>query len=84
MQDGDITDLELASNKSNADQSIKRSIDSARGQIEIYDQYKELNEHSTVEHLDITLAKCNEGRRAANGSQIELKQCISYVVRRTQ
>jgi predicted Zn-dependent peptidase len=49
MQDGDITDLELAQTKAMLINQIKEALDSARGQIEIYDQYKGLNEHFNVE-----------------------------------
>ena len=49
MQEGDISDLELNQTKSMLTNQLKEALDSARGQIEIYDQYKELNESFTVE-----------------------------------
>ena len=49
MQDGEITDLEINQTKSMLTNQLKEAMDSARAQIEIYDQYKELNEDFTVE-----------------------------------
>lgn len=44
IQNGEITDLELAQTKAMLTNQLKEALDSARGQIEIFDQYKELNE----------------------------------------
>lgn len=49
MQAGDISDLELNQTKSMLTNQLKEALDSARAQIEIYDQYKELNASFTVE-----------------------------------
>lgn len=49
MQEGDISDLELNQTKSMLTNQLKEALDSARAQIEIYDQYKELNSSFTVE-----------------------------------
>lgn len=49
MQAGDISDLELNQTKSMLTNQLKEALDSARAQIEIYDQYKELNSSFTVE-----------------------------------
>ena len=49
MQTGEISDLELNQTKSMLTNQLKEALDSARGQIEIYDQYKDLNEAFTVE-----------------------------------
>ena len=49
MREGDITDLELAQTKSMLINQLKEALDSARGQIEIYDQYDKLNEQFTIE-----------------------------------
>ncbi|MDI2589198.1 pitrilysin family protein [Psychrobacillus sp. NEAU-3TGS] len=49
MQEGNITDLEINQTKSMLSNQLKEAMDSARAQIEIYDQYKELNESFTVE-----------------------------------
>ncbi|ATP39412.1 peptidase M16 [Solibacillus sp. R5-41] len=44
IQKGEITDLELAQTKAMLINQLKEALDSARGQIEIFDQYKELND----------------------------------------
>lgn len=49
LQAGDISDLELNQTKSMLTNQLKEALDSARAQIEIYDQYKELNTSFTVE-----------------------------------
>jgi predicted Zn-dependent peptidase len=51
LQQGDITDLELNQTKALLANGIKSAFDSARGQIEVFDQYKELDEHFTAEKL---------------------------------
>lgn len=50
MQNGDITELELSQTKAMLINQFKETLDSARGQIEIYDQYKDLPEPFTVEN----------------------------------
>ena len=49
VQAGDITELELVQTKAMLINQLKEALDSARGQIEIFDQYKNLNEHFTIE-----------------------------------
>ncbi|MER2105635.1 MAG: pitrilysin family protein [Solibacillus sp.] len=49
MRGGDISDLELAQTKAMLINQLKEALDSARGQIEIYDQYKELEEQFNLE-----------------------------------
>ena len=44
LQNGEITDLELDQTKALLNNGIKSAFDSARGQIEVYDQFKELDE----------------------------------------
>lgn len=51
LQNGDITDLEMEQTKALLNNSIKSTFDSARGQIEVFDQYKELDEHFTADML---------------------------------
>lgn len=50
MRAGDISDLELSQTKAMLKNQLKEALDSARGQIEIYDQYKDLKEPFTVEN----------------------------------
>lgn len=51
LQQGDITGLELEQTKALLANGIKSAFDSARGQIEVFDQYKEQDEHFTAEKL---------------------------------
>ena len=50
MQNGEISDLELTQTKAMLTNQLKEALDSARGQIEIYDQYKDLNEAFTIDN----------------------------------
>lgn len=49
MQKGEISDLELTQTKAMLINQLKEALDSARGQIDIFDQYKNLNEQFTIE-----------------------------------
>ncbi|WP_301108626.1 pitrilysin family protein [Sporosarcina sp.] len=51
MQQGDISELELNQTVALLENSIRSANDSARSQIEIYDQYKELDENFTADEL---------------------------------
>lgn len=51
LQNGEITDLEMEQTKALLNNSITSTFDSARGQIEVFDQYKELDEHFNTELL---------------------------------
>jgi len=51
LKSGDISDLELKQTIALLKNSITSAFDSARGQIEIFDQYKELDEHFTADKL---------------------------------
>ncbi|MHA6258770.1 EF-P 5-aminopentanol modification-associated protein YfmF [Sporosarcina sp. CAU 1771] len=51
LQNGEITDLELNQTKALLANGIKSAFDSAKGQIEVYDQFKELDENFTAEQL---------------------------------
>lgn len=51
LQRGEITDLEMEQTKALLTNSIKSTFDSARGQIEVFDQYKELDEQFTADYL---------------------------------
>ncbi|MFF5993381.1 pitrilysin family protein [Lysinibacillus sp. KU-BSD001] len=48
MQNGEISELELTQTKAMLTNQLKEALDSARGQIEIYDQYKDLNEPFSI------------------------------------
>lgn len=49
MQNGEITDLEMAQTKAMLINQLKEALDSPRGQIEIFDQYKVLDEPFTLD-----------------------------------
>ena len=49
MQNGEISDLELAQTKAMLINQLKEALDSSRGQIEIFDQYKALDEPFTLD-----------------------------------
>ncbi len=49
IQDGEISDLEINQTKSMLKNQLKEALDSPRAQIEIYDQYKEIDENFSVE-----------------------------------
>lgn len=51
MQQGNITDLEMEQTKALLGNGIKSAFDSARGQIEVFDQFKELDEQFTAEKM---------------------------------
>jgi predicted Zn-dependent peptidase len=51
LQAGEITDLEIEQTKALLANGIKSAFDSARGQIEVFDQYKELDENFTPETI---------------------------------
>ena len=49
MQQGEISELELTQTKAMLSNQLKEALDSARGQIEIFDQYKDLNEPFSID-----------------------------------
>lgn len=51
LQSGDVTELELNQTKALLKNSITSAFDSARGQIDVFDQFKELDEYFTAEKL---------------------------------
>ncbi|MDV6376653.1 pitrilysin family protein [Sporosarcina sp. GW1-11] len=79
LQQGDITEIELNQTVALLENSIRSANDSARSQIEIYDQYKELDEHFTAEKLiekwqSVTLEDVKE---MANTIQLEVVYLLS-------
>ncbi|MEO4053457.1 pitrilysin family protein [Solibacillus sp. CAU 1738] len=48
IQNGEISDLELTQTKAMLINQLKEALDSPRGQIEIYDQYKDLDEEFSI------------------------------------
>lgn len=50
IKKGEISDLELVQTKAMLTNNLKETLDSARGQIEIFDQYKKLSEDFSVEN----------------------------------
>lgn len=51
LQNGDITDLEMAQTKALLKNSITSTFDSARGQIDVFDQFKEMDENFKADIL---------------------------------
>lgn len=51
LQQGEITDLEMEQTKALLANGINSAFDSARGQIEVFDQYKELDENFTADTI---------------------------------
>lgn len=51
IRQGDISDLEISQTKAMLKNQLKEALDSARGQIELYNQYRELPEAFTVENM---------------------------------
>lgn len=49
IKNGEISDLELTQTKAMLTNQLKEALDLARGQIDIYDQYKDLDEEFSVE-----------------------------------
>ena len=49
LQNGNVSDLELEQTVALLTNSIRSAFDSARGQIEVYDQYKQLDEDFTAD-----------------------------------
>lgn len=49
MAKGDISEREMTQTKAMLKNQLREALDSARGQIEVYDQYKDLKEPFTVE-----------------------------------
>ncbi|QTD42267.1 EF-P 5-aminopentanol modification-associated protein YfmF [Sporosarcina sp. Te-1] len=51
MRNGDVSDLEINQTVALLSNSIRGSFDSAKGQIEVFDQYKQLDEHFNADNL---------------------------------
>ena len=51
LQNGEITDLEMDQTKALLKNSITSTFDSARGQIDVFDQFKEMDENFTADLL---------------------------------
>lgn len=49
MKNGNISDLELNQTKAMLGSQLREALDSARGQIDIYDQYKDLGEEFSID-----------------------------------
>lgn len=51
IREGDISDLEITQTKAMLKNQLKEALDSARGQIELFNQYRDLKEPFTVENM---------------------------------
>lgn len=79
MQNGDITNLELDQTKALLKNSITGTFDSARGQIEVFDQFKALDENFKAELL-ITAWEAvtkDDVQKMANDIKLEVVYLLS-------
>lgn len=73
IQDGDISDLELTQTKAMLTNQLKEALDSARGQIDIYDQYKDVDDEFTVDIWKKRWADVTKEDVQKMASQVELE-----------
>lgn len=73
MKNGEITDLELAQTKAMLINQLKEALDSSRGQIEIFDQYKALNEPFTLDTWTMRWQSVTKEDVQKMAQQIELE-----------
>lgn len=79
LKQGDVTELELNQTVALLANSIRSAYDSARSQIEIYDQYKEMDEQFSADRLiekwkNVTL---DDIREVANTVKLEVVYLLS-------
>ena len=73
IQNGEITDLELAQTKAMLINQLKEALDSPRGQIEIFDQYKVLDEPFTLDTWTTRWQKVTKEDVQEMANKIELE-----------
>lgn len=73
VQDGDISDLELTQTKAMLTNQLKEALDSARGQIDIYDQYKDIDDEFSVDVWKQRWADVTKEDVQKMASQVELE-----------
>lgn len=73
MQDGEISDLELAQTKAMLINQLKEALDSPRGQIEIFDQYKTLDEPFTLDTWTLRWQSVTKEDVQKMAQQVELQ-----------
>ncbi|MEK3765055.1 EF-P 5-aminopentanol modification-associated protein YfmF [Solibacillus sp. FSL K6-4121] len=73
MQNGEISDLELAQTKAMLINQLKEALDSPRGQIEIFDQYKTLDEPFTLDTWTLRWQSVTKEDVQKMAQQIELQ-----------
>ncbi|MBQ0138606.1 MAG: insulinase family protein [Kurthia sp.] len=78
IQNGDISDLELSQTKAMLKNQLTEALDSARGQIEIYDQYRELPIPFSLEALAAKWDAVTKEDVAAIAKKIE-KQTVFFL-----
>ena len=71
MKNGEITDLELNQTKAMLTNQLKEALDSARGQIDIFDQYKDLGEEFSVDSWKERWKNVTKDDLQANGVTIK-------------
>ncbi|MCZ2258762.1 EF-P 5-aminopentanol modification-associated protein YfmF [Sporosarcina sp. G11-34] len=73
LQNGEITDLELEQTTALLKNGIKSTFDSAKGQIEVFDQFKELDENFTADQLISTWESVTKEDVQKMASEIDLE-----------
>ncbi|BDH61208.1 peptidase M16 [Lysinibacillus sp. PLM2] len=72
-QNGEITDLEMNQTKAMLVNQLKEALDSARGQIDIFDQYKDLGEDFSVDLWKDRWSKVTKEDVQQMASQLKLE-----------
>lgn len=72
-QNGEITDLEMNQTKAMLVNQLKEALDSARGQIDIFDQYKDLGEEFSVDLWKDRWSKVTKEDVQQMASQLKLE-----------
>lgn len=78
IRQGDISDLELSQTKAMLKNQLTEALDSARGQIEIYDQYRELPIEFSIENLAAKWDAVTKEDVAAMAKKVE-KQTVFFL-----
>ncbi|SOC38636.1 EF-P 5-aminopentanol modification-associated protein YfmF [Ureibacillus acetophenoni] len=73
MKNGNISDLELNQTKAMLGSQLREALDSARGQIDIYDQYKDLGEEFSIDKWRERWKKVTKEDLQEMASQLKLE-----------
>ena len=73
MKNGNISDLEMSQTKAMLGSQLREALDSARGQIDIFDQYKDLGEEFSVDTWKERWAKVTKEDLKQMAEQLKLE-----------